>query len=127
MPDGVMLSKEYERQIRDLIRRDRGAHRTLNELEGKQSSKKPSRFPPRAVILDAALVAPSTAVTPTKALATVLRWSTADEAYVETSQQIYVFNHAETKSHAIDTFGAAIHINGHYWFFGDCEAMASRP
>jgi hypothetical protein len=46
--------------------------------------------------------------------------------YEESPEQVTVWNHSETASHAINTFGWAKHLDGHYWFFGDCEAMNDR-
>lgn len=126
MTSGIFLSPEYDQQIRGLIRQDRGTHRNVNESEGLQAKKLPSRFRTLAVILDEALPAPTSALEPTTAKATVLRWSVSNAKYTETEFQIDVFNHAESKAHAINTFGAAQPIDGHFWFFGDCEPMANR-
>ncbi len=83
----------------------------------------------RAVILDAALaVATDSKTGATSALATVCDWSTTDDEYTESDpvQQITVYNHSESTSYSEDTFGVAQWINGHWWFFGDCAAMAAR-
>jgi len=83
----------------------------------------------KCVILDAALAVASDSKTgATSGLATVCYWSIADEEYTESSplQQITVYNHSESTGHDEDTFGVARWINGHWWFFGDCSAMASR-
>jgi hypothetical protein len=79
----------------------------------------------RAVILDAALPAASNAKTgATFALATVLEWDGA--AYTETDEQETVWNHSESTSYGVNTFGKAEQIDGHFWFFGDCAAMVAR-
>ncbi len=83
--------------------------------------------PDRCVILDAALAAASNSKTgATSCLATVCEWSVEDEEYTETETQLTVWNHSESTDHAINTFGLARQIDGHLWFFGDCDAMASR-
>lgn len=122
-----MISPEYDGQIRQTIRVVRNMGRTSSEMDLSAQERVASRFSDHAVILDAALAAATHALTgATSALATVCKWSTADEEYVETDLQITVWNHAEATSHVEDTFGIARHINGHWHFFGDCEPMASR-
>ena len=80
-----------------------------------------------AVILDASLPAATHALTgAASALATVCRWSVDDEEYTETEIQIEVWNHSESKDYADDTFGVAKYIDNHWFFFGDCGAMAAR-
>jgi hypothetical protein len=75
-----------------------------------------------AAILDADLpVATNSKTGATSCLATICRWSVADQEYIETSKQITVWNHSETTSHTEDTFGEARIVDGHWWFFGDCE------
>lgn len=124
---GGMISPEYDGQIRQTIRVVRNMGRTSSEMDLSAQERVASRFSDHAVILDAALAAATHALTgATSALATVCKWSTADEEYVETDLQITVWNHAEATSHVEDTFGIARHINGHWHFFGDCEPMASR-
>lgn len=79
------------------------------------------------VILNAALPAATNSKTgATSGLATICKWSRTTEAYEETSKQIKVWNHSEATGHAVDTFGTARFIDEHYWFFGDCDAMAMR-
>jgi hypothetical protein len=83
--------------------------------------------PPVAVILDAALDVATHALTgATSALATRLDWSVTNEEYTESSQQITVWNHSESDSYEVDTFGMALWIDGHWWFLGDCGPMAAR-
>ena len=79
-----------------------------------------------AVILDVTLAA-STWFVPTSGLATVCRWSVDDEEYTQTTQRLTVYNHSTTNVAAVDTPGAAIWIDGHWWFFADCDAISSRP
>ena len=79
------------------------------------------------VILDAALaVATNSKTGATSCLATICDWS--GTAYVESNpvRQITVYNHSESTAYAIDTFGFTKTIDGHWWFFGDCAAMAAR-
>ena len=124
---GGMIGPEYDGQIRQTIRVVRNMGRTSSEMDLSAQERVASRFSDHAVILDAALAAATHALTgATSALATVCKWSTADEEYVETDLQITVWNHAEATSHVEDTFGIARHIDGHWHFFGDCEPMASR-
>lgn len=79
------------------------------------------------VILDASLaVATNSKTGATSCLATICVWDVSASDYVETARQITVWNHSESTSHAVDTFGVAREIDGHYLFFGDCNAMASR-
>lgn len=80
-----------------------------------------------AVILDAALaVATNSKTGPTSCLATICGWNATLNDYVESTTQITVWNHSESTAHAINTFGIARKIDGHFIFFGDCNAMASR-
>lgn len=79
------------------------------------------------VVLDAALAAASHALTGgASCLATVCEWDTSLNDYVETANQITVWNHSENANHAADTFGYAVWQDNHWHFFGDCHAMASR-
>jgi hypothetical protein len=81
----------------------------------------------QVVILDAGLAVATHALTgAASCLATVCRWDIVLARYLETTQQITVWNHSESTSHLIDTFGVARFIDGHWHFFGDCEPMAAR-
>jgi len=86
--------------------------------------------PPIAVILDAALAVATHSLTgATSCLATRCDWSVEDEEYTEASgdvEQITVWNHSESDSYEVDTFGKAEWIDGHWWFVGDCGPMANR-
>ena len=125
MTEIVEISAAYETQIRATVKRDLRTNRNSVEIIEPNPRKSPA-FRNRAVILDAALGTASNAKTaPTSCLATVLRWDPAAGEYVETALQITVFNHSESTSYAANTFGAAIPIDGHFWFFGDCAAMAT--
>lgn len=127
MNEFVAITPEYEEQIRETVIRDRRGRRTTVDGRPKLERKQASAFPEHAVILDAALPAASHSLTgATHCKATVCRWSMTDKKYVETSRQIEVWNHSETISHGIDTFGEAKLKDGHYWFFGDCEPMNER-
>lgn len=127
MTEVVDISAEYELQIRDTVRQDiRGRRRSV---DGRPTSARiqPSLFPEYTVILDAALPKASNSLTGgTHCMATVCRWSMTQRKYVETEKQIEVWNHSEFTEHAVDTFGTARLKDGHYWFFGDCDAMNSR-
>jgi hypothetical protein len=127
MTEVVDISVPYEQQIRETVRHGLRTNRRTRENIPAAPQKLTSRFPDHAVILDADLAAATHALTgATSCLATVCRWDTVAEEYVETDQQVKVWNHAEATEHAVNTFGVARHIDGHYWFFGDCEPMADR-
>ena len=124
---GGMIGPEYDSQIRQAIVAVRRMGRTSSEMDLSAQERAASRFPSHAVILDAALAAATNSKTgATSALATVCKWSITDEDYVETDLQIPVWNHSESTGFSVDTFGEARMINGHYWFFGDCQAMHAR-
>jgi hypothetical protein len=81
------------------------------------------------VILDDSLAVATDAKTgATSGDATVCEWDVDAEEYTESDpvRQITVYNHSESTAHDADTFGVARWIDGHWWFFGDCDAMASR-
>lgn len=83
--------------------------------------------PDLCVILNAALPAASSSKTgATHCLAAICEWDFEEEKYIETGETETVWNHSETVDHGIDTFGEARFKDGHYWFFGDCDAMADR-
>lgn len=127
MTEVVDISVEYESQIRDTVSRDIRGRRKSVSGQPTLAGQRPSLFPEFAVILDADLPAATHSLTgATHCLATVCRWSTSQQKYVETDKQIEVWNHAEATAHVVDTFGLARTIDGHYWFFGDCEPMADR-
>jgi hypothetical protein len=124
---GGMIGPEYDGQIRQTIVAVRSMGRTSSEMDLSAQQKATSRFPSHAVILDAALASATHSLTgATSALATVCRWNIETEDYAETDLQILVWNHSESTGFSVDTFGEARMINGHYWFFGDCQAMNAR-
>jgi hypothetical protein len=124
---GGLIGPEYDGQIRQTIIAVRQMGRVSTEMDLAAQGKAASRFPDHAVILDEAMAVAAHALTgATSALATVCKWSAADEKYVETDLQISVWNHSESTAYALDTFGVARMINGHWWFFGDCDPMAAR-
>jgi len=126
---GVIPSREFNDQLVDLVKQDRRTrgNKTVDTDYNNQQRLTPSRFPPRCVILDAALGAASNSKTgATSCLATICQWSESAGKYTETGKQIKVWNHSESTGHAINTFGSADHKDGHYWFFGDCDAMITR-
>lgn len=124
---GGGITPEYDQQIRGTIlnvRRMSGRSREMLE----SIPRKPGRaFGPHIVILDESLdVATNAKTGPTKALATICDWNEDDEEYVETEEQIEVWNHSESDSYEIDTFGIAFPVGGHYLMLGDCGPMADR-
>ena len=129
MAKGVINSVEFNKQVIATVldnRRTRGV-KTVDTDYDNQQRILPSRFRDRCVILDEALDAATHSLTgASSGLATLCQWSVDDEEYVETEDQITVWNHSESTDYAADTFGAARFIDGHYWFFGDCAAMADR-
>ena len=117
------LTPEQARALwHDLLSRRQQPHATVSSNE----------FAPmrdRVVILDAALaVATNSKTGATSCLATVCYWSVADSDFSESDpvQQITVWNHSEVTAHAVNTFGVARWISGHWMFFGDCDPMAAR-
>lgn len=106
-------------------------HDYLSRQQSPNGMQIPSRdaVSDMCVILDDALaVATDSKTGATSGDATVCYWSVADEEYAESDpvQQITVYNHSESTSYSEDTFGVARWIDGHWWFFGDCTAMAAR-
>lgn len=129
MADGVVMSPAFAAQVVDAVRRNvrSGRSKTVDTDYDKQPRVLPSRFRKLCVVLDAALPAATDSMRgASSCLATVCTWSIDDEEYVESDLQVTVWNHSETIDHAIDTFGKAEPIDGHLWFFGDCDAMANR-
>lgn len=106
------------REVRHMKRRGSAPH-----LRGMQGAS--STFLPRAVILDETLTGGSF-LAPSSGLATVCRWSTESGTYVQTELQITVWNHSSSEDLEVDTPGAALLIDGHYWLFADCEPLAAR-
>lgn len=107
-------------------------HDLLSRRQQPPATVSNNEFAPmrdRVVILDASLAFATNSKTgATSCLATVCYWSVAGNAFSESNpvQQITVWNHSEVTAHAVDTFGIARWISGHWMFFGDCEPMASR-
>lgn len=124
---GGLVSPQLYGEIRETILAVRGKRRVSHESVDDPQRRQPSAFTDHAVILDAALAAATNAKTgATSALATVCKWSMTDEEYVETTLQLTVWNHSESKSYEINTIGIAKFLDGHWWFLGDCAGMASR-
>jgi len=79
----------------------------------------------RAVVLDEPLPPATHSMTsPSSAIATVLEWD--DDKYVETDEEVEVFNHSESTGYKKDTFGWSEVIDGHECFGGDCAEMRNR-
>lgn len=120
---GAALGPRALRQIQNLILESARGLQNEKPQSGKWHSQQKSR----AVILDAALGVATHALTgATSALATRCIWSSADNDYTETDQQLTVWNHSETQAFELNAFGIAFWIDGHWIFFGDCAAMESR-
>ena len=101
----------------------------LSRASGPGNSQKPVLLHQvdKCVILDESIaVATDSKTGATSGLATVCYWSITDEEFTESDEQITVYNHSESTGHDEDTFGVARWIAGHWWFFGDCAAMAER-
>lgn len=130
MAKGVINSEAFNKQVIETVlqnRRTRGVKTVEDEFTTGTKRLTTSRFREHCVILDAALPAATNAKTgATSCLATICQWSVTDEQYIETDLQILVWNHSESTDHSIDTFGVGKHIDGHYWFFGDCDPMGNR-
>lgn len=126
---GVVMSPEFAGQVVETVKNDRRGRnvKTVDTDYGASPQKLASRFPDRTVILDDALPAATNSKTgASKCLATVCKWSVEIEDYIETDEQIEVWNHSEFTDYEIDTFGSAEFKDGHYWFSGDCGPMANR-
>ena len=122
MADIVGISKAFNAQLVQTVK----AVRAMRGREiTRPNTQKTTKFRIYAVILDEALTG-GTFLAPSSGLATTCRWSVEDGEYTQTELQITVYNHS-SEDHAVDTPGAAILIDGHYWFFADCEPIASRP
>ncbi len=122
---GVKLTREFAERAAAVIRRvENGALPNQGDVP-KRRIKSRDKI---AVVLDEALDAATNAMSEaTSALATICIWSEKDEEYTETDQQETVWNHSETDSYEVDTFGFMIEIeSGHWWFMGDCGPMADR-
>ena len=132
MESGNVLSDAALEQVHEVIRIILKEERRSTEFQGTQRGRIPSRFPIHAVILDEALDAVDFLEEPTGSTdlaepnATICELDTPTGKYRQTERRLAVVNRSST-DHDEDTPGAAIPINGHYWFFGDCEAMADRP
>lgn len=119
-----MFTPEQARALWQDYQRRRGMPTDSNTSRGPRPM---GTQPPITVILDAALdVATDSKTGATSCLATRLAYSVVDEEYSETTDQITVWNHSESDSYEVDTFGKAEWIDGHWWFLGDCAPMAAR-
>ena len=121
---GMQISPEFGQQLQRTVIAVRGGKRRSREMVEPYPLRSASAFPELAVILDASLAAVTNPKIHSSALATICRWSVADEEYTETDQQIKVWNHSFT-AYSTNTFGMAKVIDGHHWFFGDCAAMSA--
>lgn len=128
MTQAVHVTPEFVRDTQDAVRMQRKQVRDRKVVVGQPPANRATRFRDRAVILDEELSAATNSKTgPKSGKATRLRWSPADRKYIEVfGEQIEVWNHSESNTHEKDTFGVARWIDGHWWFFGDCDAMAER-
>jgi hypothetical protein len=120
---GYLLGGKALKQIQRLINENLRLYQNETPPKGRFNASQR----PITVILDAALdVATDSKTGATSCLATRLAYSVTDNEYSETDQQVTVWNHSESDSYEIDTFGKAEWIDGHWWFFGDCGPMAAR-
>jgi hypothetical protein len=132
MTGGNLLSDAALEQVYDVIRHFLRTERVSTEHRETQRGRIASRFPIHAVILDEALDAPEDflsvgtgSTNPAEPNATICDYDTETKKYTQTKKRIAVSNYSTT-DHDVDTPGAAIPINGHYWFFGDCDPMIDR-
>ena len=132
MSDGNLLSDAALAQVYDVIRHFHRTERVSTEHQETQRGRIPSRFPIHAVILDEDLDGAMFLSVGTGSAdlaepnATICDYDSKTRKYTQTKKRIAVTNHSAT-DHVIDTPGAAIPVNGHYWFFGDCDPMFDRP
>lgn len=80
-----------------------------------------------AVVLNDELAKTTNALKPTSAMAQVCVWDEDAGEYVQTADEVKVWNHSEDSDFEEDTFGFMETIDGHDVFFGDCEPMDDRP
>ena len=129
-----LLSEGLLKQITELIRKDRDSSDATSFTDGNNwGIRRPSMLKTKAVILDEALSGASSFLSegdgsndPEEPNATICEYDRDTNTYTQTEERLAVTSHS-TESHAVDTPGAAIPIDGHYWFFGDCNAVTSRP
>ncbi|MEO1914370.1 MAG: hypothetical protein ABGW98_11010, partial [Myxococcales bacterium] len=132
MIEGNLLSDAALEQVYAVIRHFLRTERASTEHRETQRGRIPSRFPIHAVILDEDLDAADFLGTPTGSTdlaqpnATICELDTSTGIYKQTTRRLAVVNRSST-DHSEDTPGAAIPVNGHYWFFGDCESIVDRP
>lgn len=124
---GGGITPEYDQQIRQTIRTVRNRGRQSFESVESIPRKAGKAFVPHVVILDEELdVATNAKTGATKAKATICKWNEEDEKYEETDDQIYVWNHSESDSYEVDTFGIAFPVGTKFFMLGDCGPMADR-
>ena len=125
------LSDDLLKQVYAALSHYMRTHRVSTETSEPIDRRLPGRFPIRAVILDEDLGSanfleePTGSTDPLEPNATVCRWDRDENKYEQTEQRLAVANHASGNS-SKDTPGAAIPIDGHYWFFGDCSPISDR-
>ncbi len=120
-----LLSKEFDAEIREVVRAEYARLKTSGMPTAVSYS--PPRIVPLAVILNDSLGA-GTILNPTSAMATLCEWDVDSEEYtqLDSESDVKVWNHS-SRSHDEDTPGLALPCDGHLWFLGDCEAWADRP
>ncbi len=133
MTTGNLLSDGLLDQVLAVVKHFLKTHKNTLEHQDPTSPRPTTRFRTHAVILDEALDAASSFLgagtgssDPAEPNATVCEIDLSTNTYKQTEQRLSVVNHSTT-DHPVDTPGAAIPINGHYWFFGDCDPVADRP
>lgn len=133
------ITAAYDRQIRESVKDHIHRHSNRPAEPATNASLKSRR--PFACVLNETLSPASDAFHPSYAVASRLRWTVeqidtdngtvsvgryTEEPDTADQSTVHVWNHSESSEHAVDTFGVARFIDGHWWFFGDCEPMADR-
>ena len=133
MPDGNLISDALLAQIGAVVKLALRNERRTSEHSEPASSRTPTRFKTHAVILDEELAGVETFLSEASGStdlaepnATICEWDAETKKYKQTEKRLAVASHS-AEAHEVDTPGAAIPIDGHYWFFGECSPMENRP
>lgn len=132
MTTGNLLSDGLLKQVLAVVKNYLKTHNVTVEHDEPRNPRQATRFKTHAVILDEALAgtsflsAPTGSIDPVEPNATICEVDITTGTYTQTEDRLAVANHSAT-DHAVDTPGAAIPIDGHFWFFGDCDPVADRP
>jgi len=121
--EGYKLGRKALKQVAQAVRDNERRIRSSPDASGGRYADQRDL----CVILDAALAAATDSKTGGSSCdAAICTWSNEDQEYTESGRTITVWNHSESTDHAIDTFGYARWVDGHWVFFGDCDAMGAR-